>query len=154
MEQSICLKCNKNLKWEEQFISSEGDFCKDCYNEELYKNTTLLGESKLYDRRERPFDIITAKITQILSSGVVEDSRDTYQERADALLSFEIEPGVTLKDVFEFYLKYRNYIQGNCHVCNKVIFNSNDSRIVDYSTGKDIYFCCNDCYIKQNCIKV
>jgi hypothetical protein len=85
---------------------------------------------------------------------ICKEDKKSWEDDVEQFLNFEIEPGVTLKDVIEFYLKYRNYIQGNCHVCNKVIFNSNDSRIVDYSTGKDIYFCCNDCYIKQNCIKV
>jgi hypothetical protein len=48
---------------------------------------------------------INAKITQILSSGVTEDSRETYSQRAENLLSFEMEKGITLKNVIEFYYK-------------------------------------------------
>lgn len=56
-------------------------------------------------------DTIRAKITQFLSDGVIEDGRDSYQERADTLLSFELEPKITLKDIIGFY--YHNVTEEN-----------------------------------------
>jgi len=56
-------------------------------------------------------DIVRAKLTQFLSGGVIEDSRDSYQERADVLLSFELEPRITLKDIIGFY--YYNVTEEN-----------------------------------------
>lgn len=67
---------------------------------------------------------INAKITQILSSGVTEDSRETYSQRAEDLLSFEMEKGITLKNVIEFYYKEnKKYVCAvKCMKCGALYF--------------------------------
>jgi translation elongation factor P/translation initiation factor 5A len=77
---------------------------------------------------------------------VCKRDKQSWEDDVRQFLHFNIQADVTLNDIIDFYLKYRNYIQGNCHICNKVIFNSNDSRIIYHSTGKDIYFCDLNCY--------